>query len=78
MSKVYKRFQEEIRITKHLQKRHFVYLVPIWRFQHFRHHLQNPKPQLLAICSSNHSLDLYFSKSLGPLTLIIGKLILNR
>ena len=31
-----------------------------------RHLLQNPKLQQMAICSSNHSLDLYLSKSLGP------------
>ena len=34
------------------------FLVPVWRFQHFRHILQNPKLKLMATSFSNHSLDL--------------------
>ena len=42
-------------------------MVPGLRSQHFGHLLQNPKVQLMASLSSNHSLDLYLPKSLGPL-----------
>ena len=66
MSKVWKIFQKEAKITKHVQKKHLVFLVLIWRFQHFRHLLQNPKLKQMAPCFSNHSLDLYFSIFLGP------------
>ena len=48
------------------KKNTLFFLVPIWIFQHFRHLLQNPKPKWMANCFSNHSLDLYFSKSLDP------------
>ena len=36
------------------------------RSQHFRHLLQSQKLYLMASLSSNHSLDLYLPKSLGP------------
>ena len=42
------------------------FLVPGSRSKHFGQLLQNPKLQLMASLSSNHSLDLYFPKSLGP------------
>ena len=42
------------------------FLVPGLRSQHFGHLLQKSKLQLIASLSSNHSLDLYFPKSLGP------------
>ena len=37
------------------------------RSQDIGHLLQKPKLQLMASLSSNHSLDLYLPKSLGPL-----------
>ena len=42
-------------------------MVPGLRSQHFGHILPKPKLQLMASLSSNHSLDLYLLKSLGPL-----------
>ena len=42
------------------------FLVPGSRSQHFGQLLQKPKLQLMASLSSNHSLDLYLPKSLGP------------
>ena len=35
-------------------------------FQHFRPTLHNQKPKLMAIFSSNHSLELYLPKFMGP------------
>ena len=64
MSKVQKIFQEEKNHKTCAKK--IVFLVPIWRFQHFRHLLQNPKLKRMANCFSYHSLDLYFTKSRGP------------
>ena len=37
------------------------FLVPIWRFQHFKYILQNPKLKQNATGFSTHSLDLYLS-----------------
>ena len=54
-----------------MQTKHLVFLVPIWRFQYYRHILQNQKPKQMATPFSNHSLDLYLSKSLGPLNQVI-------
>ena len=42
------------------------FFAPGRRFQHFKHILQNAKLYLLASFSSNHWLDLYLPKSLGP------------
>ena len=53
-------------IIKHLQKKHLFFLVPGYRSYHFRHLLQNQKLYMMARFSSNHSLDLYLPKSLGP------------
>ena len=44
-----------------------IFLVPIWRFEHFKYILKNTKLKQVATCFSNHSLDLNLSKSLGPL-----------
>ena len=41
------------------------FLVPIWRFQNFRHILQNPKLKQIATLFSTHSLDLCLPKSLS-------------
>ena len=54
------------RIRKHVQKKDLVFLVPFRWFQHFKHLLKNLKLKLMAILFINHSLDLYFFKSLGP------------
>ena len=43
MSKVYKIFRDKTQITKHVQIKHLFFLVPIWRFQHLKDILQNPK-----------------------------------
>ena len=48
------------------KKKHKFFLIPDWRSQHFRHLFKNPKLKLMASFSSNHSLDLYLLKSLGP------------
>ena len=48
------------------------FLVPGLRSQHFGHLLQKPKPQLTASLPSNHSLDLYLPKSLGPYKGVCG------
>ena len=42
------------------------FLVQSLGFQHFRHNLYNQKPKLIAIFSSNYSLELYLPKFLGP------------
>ena len=52
-----------------MQIKHLFFLVPIWRFQHFKYILQNQKLKQMATGFSYHSLDLYMSKSLGPLIL---------
>ena len=56
-----------------MQIKHSVFLVCIWRFQHLKNMLQNTKLKQTATRFSNHSQDLYLSKSLGssgiPLTL---------
>ena len=49
-------------------------MVPIWRFQHFQYILQNPKLKHMATRFSNQPLDLYLSKSLGPLSFTVHKL----
>ena len=54
MSKVWKIFQEEMKITVHLQKSTWFFLVPGWRFQYFRHILQNPNLKLMAGFPNNH------------------------
>ena len=54
---------------KNIRKKAPFFLVPGSRPQHFGHILQKPKPQLMASLSSNHSLDLYLPKSLGPWSL---------
>ena len=43
-----------MRITEHLQKRHKIFLVPVWRLQYFRHILQNPNLKQMASCPNNH------------------------
>ena len=48
------------------KKSTYFFLVPGLRSQHFGHLLQKSKLQPMAGLSSNHSLDLYFPKSLGP------------
>ena len=41
-------------------------LVQSSRFPHFRHNLKIKKPNLIAILSSYHSLELYLPKFMGP------------
>ena len=57
--------QDKTTIIKHVQISTYFFLVPVWRFQHFKYILQNPKLKQMATCFSNHSLDLYLSKSMG-------------
>ena len=46
-------FQEEMRITEHLQKNH-LFFVLVWWFPYFRHLLQNPNLILLSSITNNH------------------------
>ena len=41
-------------ITEHLHKKHQIFMVPVWRFQYFRHLLQNPNLKLIASFPNNH------------------------
>ena len=65
MSCLWKQFPDEMLHQKTLAKKHHLFLVPGLRSQHSGHLLQKSKLQLMASLSSNHSLDLYFPKSLG-------------
>ena len=53
MSKVSKIFRDQTTIIKHVQIKHLFF--PIWRFQHFKDILQNPKIKQMATRFSNHS-----------------------
>ena len=67
MSRLWKQFLCEMLHQKTLAKKAQIFLVPDLRSQHFRHIIRKPKLQLMASLCSNHSLDLYLPKSLGPL-----------
>ena len=63
MSCLLKQFQDEMLQMKTLAKKQSMFLVQSSGFQHFRHNLKkNQKPKIMAIFSSNHSLELYFPK----------------
>ena len=54
MSNVWKIFQEKTWIAKHMQIKHKHILVPDWRYQDFRHLLQNPKVSKNVMGFNNH------------------------
>ena len=67
MSCLWKQFLDEMLNQKTLaNKAPIFFLVLGSNPQHFGHILQKPKLQLIASFPSNHSLDLYLPKSLGP------------
>ena len=67
MSFLWTQFPNEMLHHKTLAKKNIIFWFLGLRSQHFRHILQSPKLYLMASLASNHSLDLYLSKSLGPL-----------
>ena len=76
MSSLWKQFLDAMIHQKTLAKKHQFFLaVPGLRSQHFRHLLQKLKLKMMASWSSNHLLDLYLPKSLGPYTFKIYHLL---
>ena len=66
MSCLLKQFQDEMIQWKTEAKKTPNVLVQSLGFQNFRHNWSNQKPKLMAIFSSNYSLELYLPKFLGP------------
>ena len=46
--------KKEMIITEHINKKHQIFLVPVWRYQYFIHLLQNPNLKLMASFLNNH------------------------
>ena len=63
---LWQQFPDVMLHPKTLAKKATFFFVPGLRSQYLKHLLQNPKLKLVASLSSNHSLDLYLPKSLGP------------
>ena len=75
---LWKQFPDEMVHQKTLAKNHQLFLVPGSRSKHFGQLLQNPKLQLMASLSSNHSLDLYLPKYLGLFTKLVLTFTTNK
>ena len=60
-----------MRKTDHLQKKHLIFFIPVWRFQYFRHLLQNLNLKLMSSLPNNHYWAYNF---LIPWALAVGML----